>query len=271
MCSNEVEKMMKEAVIEVAKDRSKEIYDDALKPVVRESGEVLGTVMGFVNNVIFYPLKKGSMTFKYKLEMFEQDLKEKLIDIPEDKIIEPPLNVLGPTLEALKYNFDEDELREMFLNLLSKSMNSDLKNKVHPSYVEIIKSMSTLDAIVMKKISVDRMLASSEVLFICDEGSFNGGMPRNFISKLYGIGEPFEVSSSIDNLIRLGLISKSSNGMVNYDYDEIKSHEFVISRLKLSDNILRGENSKLVLEIKINQKSISINDFGVNFRNVCMD
>ena len=40
----------------------------------------------------------------------------------------------------------------MFVNLISKSMNSDYIQKVHPSFAEIIKQMSPVDARIFKSL-----------------------------------------------------------------------------------------------------------------------
>lgn len=75
-----------------------------------------------------------------------------LSSIPEEKIVEPDLMIAGPTLEALKYTYDKDELRNMYLNLLTSSMNKDIEEKAHPSYVEIIRQLTPLDAKVFKRL-----------------------------------------------------------------------------------------------------------------------
>ena len=56
-------------------------------------------------------------------------------------------------MEASKYYFEEKELREMFSKLIVCSLNSSKSNMVHPSFIEIIKQLSSTDAILLKKIS----------------------------------------------------------------------------------------------------------------------
>lgn len=108
-----------EIAMELLKERSKDIYDDGLKPATKEGGEALQTIVGLFNNVVLYPIKKANLTYKYKLKQFEEELGEKINKISDDKFVDPPLTIVGPTIEALKYTFDEAELREMYLNLLT--------------------------------------------------------------------------------------------------------------------------------------------------------
>ena len=53
---------------------------------VKQTDGALSTVVVFFNNVVLYPVQKANMTFKYKLEAFEDDLREKIKDIPEENI-----------------------------------------------------------------------------------------------------------------------------------------------------------------------------------------
>ena len=53
-------------------------------------------------------------------------------------------------MQAISYSMNSEELREMYSNLLAKSMNSDAKTLVHPSFVEIIKQLSPFDARFLK-------------------------------------------------------------------------------------------------------------------------
>ena len=113
---------------------------DCFPKTTTETDGVLSTLMGWFNNVVLYPVKKANITYLYKLELFKSDLQEKINKIPVENLCEPTLNIAGPTLEALKYNFDEKDLREMYLNLLTSSMNINIKNNVHPFLLILLNS-----------------------------------------------------------------------------------------------------------------------------------
>jgi len=106
---------------------------------VSEVDGALSIMMGWFKNVVLYPVRQANLSYKYKYEHFENELRAKYNEIPDDKKCDPKLMISGPTLEALKYTFDEKELREMFLNLLASSMNADKSEIAHPSFVEVIK------------------------------------------------------------------------------------------------------------------------------------
>ena len=57
-------------------------------------------------------------------------------------LIQPRNSVVGPAVERLKYCLDEKEIRDMFLNLLSASVDSRKAGQVHPSFADIVSQMS---------------------------------------------------------------------------------------------------------------------------------
>lgn len=268
MNENQMIAVVTEATAEALKERSKEIYDDGLKPATREAGEALQTIVGLFNNVILYPVKKANITFKYKLEEFEQDLRTKVDKIPNEKIIEPPLTIAGPTLEALKYTFDTKELREMYINLLATSMNIETVTLSHPAYVDIIKQMTPLDAVIFEKASKIRQIPCARISFVFGSNMYSSAMPRLFIPDLLDTEDPFLVSSAVQNLCRLGVITHLDTSVVEeYNYDVFKEHSFVTNQYEVFKKITtEGE-----LIIRMNKEVILINDFGRNFAKACLN
>lgn len=80
------------------------------------------------------------------LEDFKASLENKVNNIPDDKICEPPLSIIGPALDASKYYFEDSVIREMFASIISASMDSRTVSRTHRSFPIIIQQMSTLDA-----------------------------------------------------------------------------------------------------------------------------
>ncbi|CAI3227120.1 conserved hypothetical protein [Clostridium neonatale] len=261
------EDLVEKALIEVAKERSKDIYDDGLKPATKEGGEALEALVGLFNNVVLYPVKKANITYKYKLSQFEHDMKLKNSKIPKEKLIEPPLTISGPTFEALKYTFDTEELREMYLNLLSSAMNIDTVEYSHPGYVDIIKQMSPLDANIFKKISkLGENIACARIDIGFDKKVYTKAMPNIFAPDLLNDYNPFLVSSSIANLCRLGLMTHLDNTISGFDYNSYKEHPYVVSRFEMFKEIDKTRN----LHINVKGNVLIINDFGKNFAKVCL-
>jgi abortive infection alpha-like protein len=80
-----------------------------------------------------------------------QDRFEKLCEriskrVPEERRVEAPPEIAGPTLERLKYTLDNSELADMFEEVLTKSVDSESQAKIHPSFGHIIAQRSRDEA-----------------------------------------------------------------------------------------------------------------------------
>ena len=231
----------------------------------KQTDGALSTVVGFFNHVVLYPVKKANLNFKYKLEEFEKDLQEKTKDTPDENLQIPPAIIAGPALEALRYAYDEEELRELYENLLASAMDNRKAFRAHPAFVETIKQLSPLDAKIMSKIAELRQLRCAEIVFaIKGTGRvYAYGMPDFFTIELLEKGDPFDVSASITNLKRLGLID-ICNGLNNRNYEELKNHSYV----KMQESKFRETGKEI--EIQFKKLGIYITNYGGYFVEICL-
>lgn len=234
----------------------------------KQADGALSTVVGFFNNVVLYPVKKANLTFRHKLEAFEDDLKEKIKYIPEENLQVPPTMIAGPTLEALRYTYDEAELREMYENLLASSMDNRISCEVHPSFVDTIKQCSPLDAIVLNMFATKRQYKCGTILFNLKEDSsknYASAMPDYFIEEFASLGDPFLVSASLINLKRLGIVDITESGLVGENYDLMKSNPYVISRKSLY-----RQQGKYDFNVEVNEHAVVLNNYGKQFIKICL-
>lgn len=146
---NEVDRMVE--VAEKAVETIPEVYDDALKPAAQESGKTIALIPRTINAALV-PLRKWIAEQEYSLAETEKILAKKLEHVGEEKIVTPNAYVAVPAIQAISYSMDSEELRNLYANLLAKAMNIDTKECVHPAFVELIKQMSPIDAIMIKGI-----------------------------------------------------------------------------------------------------------------------
>lgn len=238
-----------------------------LPETAKQTDGVISTVVEFFNNVVLFPVKKANLTFKYKLEQFEDDLRKKTALIPDENFQAPPVMIAGPTLEALRYAYDEKELREMYENLLASAMDNRKVSEVHPAFVDAIKQMSPLDARVLSVISQYKQLRSAEIQFALPgtNKQYMYAMPTNFVIELAEIENPFLISTSLENLNRLGIIDVSSYVLYDSDYSELEKHPYVMMRKQEYDCV--GEKT----EIRSNMQSIKLTDYGRTFLKICTE
>ena len=143
--------MIKEAL--QAPGLLKEIYGDALKPGVSQVGKALGTVLGLGTTVllpIYWANERSRMVVEKTLEKFRLSLE----GVPEPQIIPVRPEVGVPILEKLMYVTD-DELSDLYINLLSKASTAQSVRFVHPSFVSIVNNFSSDEALLLKKLVVN--------------------------------------------------------------------------------------------------------------------
>ena len=177
------------------------MYDDGLKETVQESGKTLSLLPKTINAALV-PLRKWIAEREYSLAETEKLLEIKLKNVEQEKIVTPEAYVAVPALQAISYSMDSEELRNMYANLLAKAMNADVKDKVHPALVELIKQMTPREAVILDGIFNSPLTPLIDLSVRIEKGN-------NY--HIYNISwvtcfSYDEVAVALDNLERMGLI-----------------------------------------------------------------
>lgn len=165
------------------------------------------------------------------LEKYANEVKSGIEKIPEENIQEPKMSVVGPALEASKFYIEEDEIRGMFAKLIASSMDKTQSINIHPSFVEIIKVLSPLDAknLYFLYHGGDETISKFRVT-----NKENGNYTDHFNHVFLGNPECQDnnlIESSIDNLIRLKLVGVS--------YSEYKSDDSLYDKHRENERFLK--------------------------------
>ncbi|HVX01281.1 MAG TPA: DUF4393 domain-containing protein [Candidatus Babeliaceae bacterium] len=127
------------------------VYQDAIQPSAKQIGKSLETVTKTVN-IALAPIKALVWGYEQIEQFVTNKIAEKLRKLPPENIVTPSLQIAGPAFEALRYAGHDDNLRELFANLLATSMDKDTIHKAHPAYVEIIKNLCPDEAILLNAV-----------------------------------------------------------------------------------------------------------------------
>src|SRR5258707_14575419 len=100
------------------------VYQDALQPAIREVGVGLQTVAKTIH-VALAPVSALVWGYEQIKDFVSTRVAEKLKDVPPERITSPDPHVVGPALEALRYTGHEENLRELYANLLATSLDAD--------------------------------------------------------------------------------------------------------------------------------------------------
>ncbi|MCI9366843.1 MAG: DUF4393 domain-containing protein [Oscillospiraceae bacterium] len=212
-------------------------------PVAAAAGETLQDIWELVFGRLGNYVEKKRMVRRKALEDFKTTLEQKVNDIPEDQLREPPLSVVGPALDASKYYFEEEEIRTMFASLISASMDARTNSLVHPSFPTIIQQLSPLDAQNLAQFGPKTALPLCEYQIKLIEHKNQAEQPStapyHVIYTNVFLSNPKQLNVtqnavSIATLSRLGLIETSyERSLVNADYkafEQTDEYHGILSR-----------------------------------------
>ncbi len=237
------------------------IYDDAIQPAAKEIGKSLATVTKTVN-IALAPIKALVWGYEKIEDYLTKRVSEKLKDVPEENIITPPPHIAGPAVEAMRFTGNNEHLRELYASLLSVSMNKDISEKAHPSFVEVIKNLATNEAIILKQFINIRDIPKIDLQQKSTDGPGKFNITHNFTSLYKSTGIDVNiVPVHLDNLQRLGIINIIKDEYFSQDsiYDPLRNDialEHVLDELK-----------KKNLEVFFRKGIIRLTAFGSDFVN----
>ena len=202
-------------------------------------GKTAVTLTAAINNCLLpiaainFSIEKARDYFR---EFFETDLKRYAAEIPDERIVEPRATIAGPAIQGLAYSHNEPPLKDLYLRLLARSMDSDHIDDVHPAFVETIRQMSAEDALLIRHslmpyglqpiVEVGNRLGDSEGVYVNIRNLIDLRDSLDFTVRIVNKRVPM----MIDNWQRLGLVKVDFNRRVvgQGAYDWIESRPEVI-------------------------------------------
>jgi len=256
----------KDVIEHIERVEESHTYQSGLKGAVDEAGKALTTV-GQAVNAVLLPVQGLIWGAEKIAGWMNHRVAEKLKDVPPDNIIQPNPHIAGPAIEALKFTAQESELREMFAELLANSINSEKSNDVHPSFVDLIKSMNGLDALLLKELSNSSPVPLIDIGIKKPDSPGHNYLSRNvtLLGVQAGLKDPWRSIPGIENLERMGLcvIIKHTYLSDQNLYKNIQENPDV---KKLID-----ENTKIEgVSLHIDKGAVEITHFGKLFVSSCM-
>lgn len=259
--------------IEIKADISEtinEAYEDGLKPAVQETGKGLAFCFQFLSSLVKPFMYEKIQEADYKCMEIDKKLEEKYSHILPENQTFPRTSILGPSLDVLKYNLDEEHIKEMFINLLSSDMDLSKQNKVLPSYIDIIKQLSKKDAEALKLLKEVLPLAlpiprASAFTLEYKIKITNNSIPASLDTIFFVNSDKYYVIDSLvmDNLIRLNLVRIDFSHLYNpADYD------IILEQIKNNNNFSDIDTEHI--ELTSRKGVLEITNFGKNLIDICL-
>ncbi len=183
------------------------VYEDAIRPLAKETGKALGTV-GKTVNAALLPIR-GLVWGMEQIEEFVQTkVTKKLENVPPENIQTPDPAVAGPAIESLRFTGHKESLSDLYANLLATSMDSTTAKTAHPGFVEIIRNLSGDEAKILAHLVKVQVFPLIDIRRESTEGK-GGVVVSPYVSTVghdSGCEHRDMVGTYLKNLERLGLI-----------------------------------------------------------------
>ena len=242
------------------------IYQDTLQPAAQEIGKAFGTIAKTVN-VALSPVSALIWGYDQIKDFVDNKVTEKLQGVPEEDIITPPPHIVAPALESLRYTGSIDELKDLYANLIASSMDSSTTEDAHPSFVEIIKQLSSTEA---KLLTVFISATTKPIISVRNtrEDDTAGFFKfRNFslLDERSETDDHNRRPNQLDNLCRLGLIEIPDEEKIVADgaYKGLEEHPFIQAMVDAIDQ-LDNRKSEIVYTL------VRLTGLGRQFVNTCV-
>lgn len=229
--SEEDKKKLMNGIVELVKGNTeflKLVYTDLAQPGVRQVGQALETVFA-LSNAILLPLKLINETTKANFENKMRQYKQRIEHLDEHKITNVPPELGIPILDKFTYISDND-ISDLFINLLSKASCTDTIKDAHPKFVNLISSISVDEARILRYLADKGYLVPTIQFYLQKKPKQEKtkGIQKLEFSTHIQLSEvltgleykvdlvfPENIGMYLENLENLGILTQNKNEMLN--------------------------------------------------------
>lgn len=242
----------------IPEDTKKEIYQDGVKPAMVETGKTLSLVPRVVKNALA-KVEMWCINREFMVKEFEQELQRKLESKNAENIVDADPSIFIPSAQAISYNWEKEDIKQLYLNLMASDMDITKKENVHPSFSEVIKQMDSNDVKIFTKIYSKIVIP----LYVLQKNEGKGTTPildYLLTSDFYVNISENKVIKSLNNLERLKLIE--------IDDDQYYIDEKIYNPIESGKEIMKYK-AKFLDKLDITKGMIKKTEFGKDFFDVC--
>lgn len=201
---------------------AKRAYEDAASGPAKQVGEFATDSLKALR-LFTAPIQLLAMA----QDRFRRWLDEVRENVPEDRQIEAAPEIAGPVLMNLRFLTEENELRKLYLQLLTLAIDRENCKRAHPGFIQVIERMSPREATFLRafssqydavtmKMGVEQQLPAAYAMQQCCEGLAEWELE--------------DLQSSLDLLRGLSVIDFSTAIMIEIDDDDYKQSDIDLTQ-----------------------------------------
>ncbi len=227
----------------------------------KEIGNTLSDIFFLVFGRIHQAAKKRQLKYDIAYKNYQNEILYKASQIPETNLVYPDLQIVGPALDASKYCIEKKSIRQMFVNLITATMDSSKCDFVRPSFAHTISQLLPLDAQNIALFRTDPVLPLAVYSLKLDDGIRIRVLKTNVFLSNPQEQDINKQASSIASLMHLGLLDFGFNQSLPASaYDIFYKEPYFLSMKAIHDK-------QLLLE----KAEAQLTPFASEFLKVCLD
>ena len=244
-----------------------EIYKDLAQPGVRQVGAALGTVLNLGGNILLPIRLLNKVAAEFERRNFEE-IAARFSSITEEQIVDVAPEIGVPITEKLSHT-DDATLRAMYIELLAKAATKSEVSAVHPSFINVVSSITPDEAILLRSLFGKRSLPLISIDFksrIPDGGRM---MPHDLVFvPPSDIIYPANMALYISNFVSLGIVEVRRDTWLTADgsYDEVIN--YATTTYGYGDEITLPGGEKR--DVEYSKHILSVVDYGDSFIKACV-
>jgi len=171
-------------------------YKEAVSPVAKQVGG-LATDLVKTFRLFTAPLQLAAAA-QDRFSVWLEDVRKR---VPTERQVEAPPEVAGPVLMNLRFIGDDNILKELYLNLLARAIDTERKEEAHPGFIKLIEQMSPSEAMTFKYLCLIRQ------------------QPKNEQPNPEWSGYVDKRHQEVERLISMGIVTRGPLAMWNGQFD----------------------------------------------------
>ncbi len=242
------------------------VYQDAVQPAAKEIGKGLQVVMKAVNTALI-PVEGLIWGVEQIRDFVRERVAKKLESVPPEDIQQPKPHIAVPAIDALRYTGTEENLSDLYANLLATSMDKATAYRAHPGFVDMIKNMCPDEAKIMQFLSEQTYCPIVNIKSVSSADQSFRVVHRHV--SLIGFDakceHPVLAPNYLDNLARLGLIQVETTVRMQKDEPYARIEEYPqIKEIIESLEKIEGRT------VEVEKIRLAVTDLGKQFIRACV-
>lgn len=232
----------------------------------KSMGQTLSSIWELVFGSINHVADKRRMKYAVDLEQYRVQLAQSIEQISEDKKVDPDIQIVAQALENSKYCISSDALRKMFINLISGSMNSTTKSLAHPAFPEVLKQLSSDDALLLKDIYFSKhpSLPIAKIELLEEDSEYPMFFDNLFV--------PDELDFSYSKCL-LSLSSLERANLISINYNSWIANEPAYDKIRQTPEYLKAKKISILFHESppyFSKGILQLTPFGRAFCSICI-